>query len=225
VRGKGTGQRGKEKTRGTKERKKENIQPKGGTGWSKVADPLSSNFRHRLRLVAMPPKGRVVAGQVDDTLFGNPNEHALRKVRTRPVELRSVGVVGAQELQGMATRAWAGPQDRRSMGSGGEERQRLKALSDARKAKWPNTLEALRAKKERARQEKAAADEAVRMALDREEDALQAEKRRVAIERANKMIYDATDRVKALAESPLSKLHLTRALENATNTREREPPT
>jgi len=149
-------------------------------------------------LVAMPPKGRVVAGQVDDTLFGNPNEHALRKVRTRPVELRSVGVVGAQELQGMATRAWAGPQDRRSMGSGGEERQRLKALSDARKAKWPNTLEALRAKKERARQEKAAADEAVRMALDREEDALQAEKRRVAIERANKMIYDATDRVKAL---------------------------
>ena len=106
----------------------------------------------------MPPKGRVVAGQVDDTLFGNPNEHALRKVRTRPVELRSVGVVGAQELQGMATRAWAGPQDRRSMGSGGEERQRLKALSDARKAKWPNTLEALRAKKERARQEKAAAD-------------------------------------------------------------------
>jgi len=34
--------------------------------------------------------------------------------------------------------------------------------------------------------------------IDREEEALQAEKRRLAIERANKMLYDSTDRVKAL---------------------------
>ena len=31
-----------------------------------------------------------------------------------------------------------------------------------------------------------------------EEEALQGEKRRLAIERANKMLYDSTDRVKAL---------------------------
>jgi len=38
----------------------------------------------------------------------------------------------------------------------------------------------------------------MRQEIDREEEALQAEKRRLAIERANKMLYDQTDRVKAL---------------------------
>merc|ERR1712060_664847 len=46
-------------------------------------------------------------------------------------------------------------------------------------------------------------------AIDREEEALQAEKRRLAIERANKMLYDSTDRVKALH----SKLLLTDVLQ------------
>merc|ERR1719217_223364 len=78
------------------------------------------------------------------------------------------------------------------------DRERLHALSNARKSKWPNTIEALREKKDRMRAEKLEAEEKLRVEIDREEEALQAEKRRLAIERANKMLYDSTDRVKAL---------------------------
>lgn len=78
------------------------------------------------------------------------------------------------------------------------QREKLHALSNARKEKWGNTLEAMRGKKERARQEKLDTEETLRKAIDHEEEGLQAEKRRLAIERANKMLYDSTDRVKAL---------------------------
>merc|ERR1719174_1264651 len=78
------------------------------------------------------------------------------------------------------------------------DRARLHELSNTRKGQWPNTIEALRERKERARQEKLEAEEKLRVEIDREEEALQAEKRRLAIERANKMLYDSTDRVKAL---------------------------
>merc|ERR1719217_939619 len=78
------------------------------------------------------------------------------------------------------------------------DRQRLHELSNARKAQWPNTIEALRERKDRMRQEKLDAEEKLRVEIDREEEALQAEKRRLAIERANKMLYDSTDRVKSL---------------------------
>merc|ERR1719240_1265042 len=78
------------------------------------------------------------------------------------------------------------------------DRQRLHELSNARKSKWPNTIEANRARKEREREDKAEAEEKLRLEIDAEEEALQAEKRRLAIERANKMLYDSTDRVKAL---------------------------
>jgi hypothetical protein len=142
------------------------------------------------------PRGRSFNAQIDESLFGNPNASALKSIRSRPPELRSLSVVSGGELSNIAYRATAplGPQ-----GDGREgERQRLKALSESRKAKWPNTLEAARAKKERARQDKADADERMRQAIDREEEGLQAEKRRLAIERANKMLYDQTDRVKAL---------------------------
>merc|ERR1719454_1668032 len=78
------------------------------------------------------------------------------------------------------------------------ERQRLHELSNSRKGQWPNTIEALRERKDRMRAEKLEAEEKLRVEIDKEEEALQAEKRRLAIERANKMLYDSTDRVKAL---------------------------
>merc|ERR1719149_458867 len=78
------------------------------------------------------------------------------------------------------------------------DRRRLSELSNARKGQWPNTIEANRARKEREREEKAEAEEKLRLEIDAEEEALQAEKRRLAIERANKMLYDSTDRVKSL---------------------------
>ena len=78
------------------------------------------------------------------------------------------------------------------------DRARLHELSNSRKAKWPNTIEALRKKKEQQRQEKLDAEEMLRREIDAEEEALNVEKRRLAIERANKMLYDSTDRVKSL---------------------------
>ena len=78
------------------------------------------------------------------------------------------------------------------------DRTRLHELSNSRKAKWPNTIEALREKKDKMKQDKLDAEEKLRVEIDREEAALQAEKRRFAIERANKMLYDSTDRVKSL---------------------------
>lgn len=73
---------------------------------------------------------------------------------------------------------------------------RLKELSDERASRWPNTLSAGRARKERGRQEKLAAEEAERMEADRAEAELRADQRRVQIERANKILFEETDRVK-----------------------------
>ncbi|KAJ9519428.1 hypothetical protein QJQ45_023068 [Haematococcus lacustris] len=56
-----------------------------------------------------------------------------------------------------------------------EERRRLKQLSDERAAQWPNTLQA-----------------------DQAEAEMRAEQRRIQIERANKILFDTTDKVKAL---------------------------
>ncbi|GFH25797.1 uncharacterized protein HaLaN_23823 [Haematococcus lacustris] len=79
-----------------------------------------------------------------------------------------------------------------------EERRRLKQLSDERAAQWPNTLQAARARKERARVERLAAEEAERIEADQAEAEMRAEQRRIQIERANKILFDTTDKVKAL---------------------------
>uniref|UniRef100_A0A7R9V0J8 Trichohyalin-plectin-homology domain-containing protein n=1 Tax=Chlamydomonas euryale TaxID=1486919 RepID=A0A7R9V0J8_9CHLO len=79
-----------------------------------------------------------------------------------------------------------------------DERRRLKELSDTRAAAWPNTIQAQRARKERARLERMAAEEAERIQIDKQEAALRAEDRRLQIERANKILFDESDRVRGL---------------------------
>jgi len=78
-----------------------------------------------------------------------------------------------------------------------QERVGLQRVSQDRVKKWPNTLEAERKKKEARRQEKLDREEEERKKIDREEAAIAGEKRRMAIERANKMLYDDSDRVKS----------------------------
>ena len=73
-----------------------------------------------------------------------------------------------------------------------------KALSDARVSKWPNTLEAMRRNKEEARQRRLDAEEAERLKEDKRLAAVRAQERKVRIERANRMIYEQTDRMKVL---------------------------
>jgi len=84
-----------------------------------------------------------------------------------------------------------------SIAPGHIEKEMLKTLSDERATKWPNTIEAQRARKERARKERLEQEEAERCEVDRQEALIKAENRRLQIERANKMLYDDTDRVKS----------------------------
>merc|ERR1712166_521470 len=77
------------------------------------------------------------------------------------------------------------------------ERVRLQKISQDRVSRWPNTLEAERKNKEAKRLERHEEEETERRKIDKEEAAIQGEKRRMAIERANKMLYDDNDRVKS----------------------------
>ena len=82
-----------------------------------------------------------------------------------------------------------------------QDKQTLKALSDARAANWPNTIQAQRARKERSKAEKFEVEERQRRKIDKIEADIKAESRRLQIERANKMLYDDSSRVKAFHSS------------------------
>eukprot|EP00798_Chlamydomonas_sp_ICE-L_P002204 gene2204-33764_t len=90
-----------------------------------------------------------------------------------------------------------------SSASAEQDRLRLKSLSEERAQRWPNTLSAQRSRKERARNEKAAAEESERVEVDRGEAEMRAESRRMQIERANKILFDETDRVKGFHSAML----------------------
>ena len=151
----------------------------------------------KTRCCAMGPfRGRIAyPSYVDESLFGNPHEATVRKARTMPKDMNETVLVSGSELQGMMSRSRLGLPDPSAKQ---RDRTRLHELSNARKAQWPNTIEALRERKDKMRAEKFEVEEKLRLEIDREEEALQAEKRRLAIERANKMLYDSTDRVKSL---------------------------
>jgi len=144
----------------------------------------------------MPFRGRIAyPSYVDESLFGNPHEKAVQMARSMPASIKDSVLVSGVELNGMRNRTRLGAP---APSAKQLDRQRLHELSNTRKGQWPNTIEALRERKDRMRTEKLEAEEKLRVEIDREEEALQAEKRRLAIERANKMLYDSTDRVKSL---------------------------
>eukprot|EP00668_Euglena_longa_P029256 GGOE01036601.1.p1 GENE.GGOE01036601.1~~GGOE01036601.1.p1 ORF type:complete len:480 (+),score=207.48 GGOE01036601.1:135-1442(+) len=78
------------------------------------------------------------------------------------------------------------------------DREMLKQRSEARVKNWPNTIEALRLRKEIDRRERLEREEDARRALDAEEAQYQAARREAAIERANLILYEQDDRIKAL---------------------------
>lgn len=77
-----------------------------------------------------------------------------------------------------------------------ERRAELRKVSDERVAHWPNTIEASRLKKERARKERLEAEEARRVIIDQEEKALQDAQKESAIRKANLLLYEENDRIK-----------------------------
>ncbi|QDZ17655.1 hypothetical protein HOP50_01g01620 [Chloropicon primus] len=83
------------------------------------------------------------------------------------------------------------------------EKLELKKKSEARAAKWPNTISAQRAKKEKLRRARLDVEEDERRKIDAIEAEIMAESRRLQIDRAKKKLYDNNDRVKALHSSLL----------------------
>jgi hypothetical protein len=84
-----------------------------------------------------------------------------------------------------------------------QKNKHLKKLSNDRVKNWPNTLEALRKKKESYIKEKEENEELKRQELDREEAELRRKTRLEAIDRANHLIYEQTDKMKYLRSQEL----------------------
>lgn len=83
-------------------------------------------------------------------------------------------------------------------GSSASRREELRRLSQERQKNWPNTLEALRKKKENWKKEKLEREEAERRKIDEEEAKLREEQRRITIEKARQVKANNTDKMKLL---------------------------
>jgi hypothetical protein len=79
-----------------------------------------------------------------------------------------------------------------------ERKAQLKQMSDDRQKHWPNTLEALRRKKESFIRDREEKEELKRQEVDREEAELRKTMRLESIRRANELLYDQTDKMKML---------------------------
>lgn len=79
-----------------------------------------------------------------------------------------------------------------------DKKERLKKMSDDRMKNWPNTLEAMRKKKENYIKDKEDKAELKRQEIDREEASLKRQERLVTIKKANDLLYEQTDRMKYL---------------------------
>lgn len=79
-----------------------------------------------------------------------------------------------------------------------QKRAHLKHLSNEKLKHWPNTLDALRLKKESFLKEKAAEEELKRVEIDREEAEIRRKTRIESIERADTLMYEQTDKMKFL---------------------------
>lgn len=84
-----------------------------------------------------------------------------------------------------------------------QARQARKQRGDARVSTWGNTLDAIRVQKDQARKRREERIEAERQAVDRKEAEIQKQKRMDAIERANMLLYEQTDKMKMLRSAQL----------------------
>lgn len=80
--------------------------------------------------------------------------------------------------------------------SAADRRAELKQMSNERMKNWPNTLEALRLKKESWIKERTEQEELKRQEVDRQEAELRRTLRLESIKKANDLIYEQTDKMK-----------------------------
>ena len=106
-------------------------------------------------------------------------------------------VLSSKELDRI--RNSVGPEDATTPGAlKAAKRNELKRLSNDRLKHWPNTLEAMRKKKESFIRDKRDKEENARREVDRQEAEIRKQARMETIKRANSMLYDQTDKMKML---------------------------
>lgn len=84
-----------------------------------------------------------------------------------------------------------------------DRRAELKRRSEERVKNWPNTLEALRKKKENFLKDREEQEEKRRQEIDKQEAELRAQARLETIRKANDLLYEQTDKMKMLRSQQL----------------------
>lgn len=116
--------------------------------------------------------------------------------------MKNTGVLTLTEFKSMRERIQVGAlnedQERRQ-----NDRRDIKEKSDSRVKNWPNTIQALRKKKDDARFERFEKEEEERRKVDIEEAKYQAAVKQDILGKANKQIYETNDRVKAFQSALL----------------------
>lgn len=107
-------------------------------------------------------------------------------------------MLSADELERMMASVSAPVQSDREA-----RRLATKALSEQRTSQWPNTLEAMRKKKDRWKKDREEKAEEVRKQIDAEEMRFQRDARMKQVERANRLLFEQTDRMKTLRSKQL----------------------
>jgi len=119
----------------------------------------------------------------------------------------SASVIRASELEAIRRRAFIGKlvvnAETQALKEEASRRARLKAQSEQRSKRWPNTLEAQRRAKANARAVREEKEEAVRRALDQEEEQRRARDRLATIKMANDKLQAQTDRMKMMKSQQL----------------------
>jgi len=108
-------------------------------------------------------------------------------------------IIDYSEILKMKAAVESRAEDRSSV----ERKAYLKKLSQDKVKNWPNTLEALRKRKEMFMKDKADQEELRRQEIDRQESEIRKAKRLEAIERANELLYSQTDKMKVLTSQAL----------------------
>lgn len=119
----------------------------------------------------------------------------------------SGSVIRASELEAIKRRAFIGKlvvnAETEALRSEATRRAQLKARSEQRSKRWPNTLEAQRRAKANARAQREEREEAARRVLDQQEEQRRARERLATIKMANDKLQAQTDRMKMMRSQQL----------------------
>lgn len=123
----------------------------------------------------------------------------MQRAATQIIDPKSAVVISPHELNFIKTLSRSSSLSERDR----TQKDALRTKSLSRYKHWPNTLEAQREKKRKERERRLQEAEAAQQLLDDQEAQYQEEQRRRAIDRANRLLYQETDRAKSLTSAVL----------------------